>query len=223
MPPPPPSSPPPAGTTTPPSPAPAGGVRLPSAGGTPVALTLRDGAIVCVCPPGVKRLTRDLVKIVKDNQVSWFHLPCVGNAPIKRSDALTFLGPSPSASMLQRAQNFAQKFICDGCSCEQKSLADFFMCRKCCSWQHGECMIFGEKGDKGGPVCNLCYINFLLNQEEIVKWQRRRLLLVAQEALEFLLDDDTLHDLESREFCMRFFRGFMRQVSQYCIISSSNH
>ncbi|CZT19616.1 uncharacterized protein RCC_05467 [Ramularia collo-cygni] len=198
-------------------------------------LHLPDTTITCVCPPGTQRLVKDLIMIVtKEKGITWLHRPCkqlpAGNdldvataqtdGDISMTDAAeersmaggplaAFLGPNPSQAMLTKAENFTSTFICDGpCDNSDKNFKDHFMCKKCLSWQHKKCMLYGEAGDRGGPVCNHCYMDFVVHHEEIKKWQRRRLMEAVQEATMFLTDPENQHEKWRRAWCTKFIGRF---------------
>lgn len=127
----------------------------------------------------------------------------------------SFLGANPSPDMRTKVKNFTGKFICDGpCEHVSKTLQDYSMCKKCLAWQHNECMLYGEEGDHGGPVCNHCYMNFLAHHEEIDRWQRRRLMEAVQETFMFLVDPETEHEVWRREWCKKFMQRFFHTVSE---------
>lgn len=215
-----------------------------------MTLQVGDLTINCVCPPGTRRLAKDLTMVAsKEKGVTWLHRPCKpfsakanllqptedaaafplpggsdqdnigegavvkhgGNDPAASLAAL--LGPAPTAGQLTKVKNFTEKFICDGCEAAPKGLKDYFTCKNCLSWQHVKCMIFGEKGDLGRPVCNHCYMDFLAHHEEIDRWQRRRLMEAVQEGIMFLIDPETSHEVWRREWCKKFLRRFFAAVS----------
>lgn len=194
-------------------------------------LHLRDAGITCVCPPnGPPRLAEDLIMTVTKSGITWMHRPCKPwaaageNQTINVTSSLKdpvsalrgLLGPNPTAEQLTKAKNFATKFICDGCDehAPRTLLKDHFMCKKCCAWQHKECMLYGEEGDVGGPVCNHCYMTFLLNYDAIRKWQRQRLMEAVQEAFMFLTDPETSHEVWRRAWLQKFFARFFAKVRE---------
>lgn len=192
------------------------------------SLHLRDSTISCVCPPGKHRLAKDLAMVVtKKKGVQWVHRTCkpwsakekVASPAVEIPPDHPFpafaglIGPYPTARQVELTKNFTSKFVCDGCVSDGTlSLKDYEQCKKCCGWQHKFCILYGEKGDCGGPVCNLCYMDFLVNHDEIRQWQRRRLMEAVQEAFMFLTDVETNHEVWRREWCQKFLTRFYRQV-----------
>jgi hypothetical protein len=199
-------------------------------------LHIHDGSIDCVCTPGTTRQAKDLVMISTQSGIGWIHVPCIvyaakaegsknttkgkQNAPKPGSDEWvasleSLTGPNPSAAKIQKAKNFATKFICDGTSCEgsEYPLNDYELCKKCLTWQHKECILYGkDERDCSGPVCNECYMEAYNNRDAILKWQRRRLLEAIQEAMMYLTDPDTAHEVWRREWCQKFVTRFMNAV-----------
>lgn len=199
-----------------------------------LSLHIADPAIICVCLPGTPRLAKDLAFLgdTQEHGVSWAHLPCTpDHAPGSvalvtqpSAAALTgFLGPNPPLKMLVKLKNFTTKFVCDGgCEHSERKLENYFTCKRCLAWQHEGCMLYGEKGDCGGPVCNHCYMDFLIHYDEVRKWQRRRLLEAIQEASMFLTDATTSHEVWRRAWLQRFIRRFISTVRSALVFTYFN-
>lgn len=207
------------------------------------ALSLHDSKIKCVCPPGAIRLAKDIVFMgaTKDGP-RWTHLPCKPYAAamaaetaekvknlIKRAPpagtafdpeaAITkLLGHAPNEKQRLFLKHFTSTFHCDG-PCEGlKAHADFFLCKKCCAWQHKPCKLYGDPQDRGGPVCNRCYMSFMLHREEIVEWQRKRLLLAVKEGWDYLKNPENRHQEWRRAWIRRWLARFFHHVRHLCLL-----
>ncbi|CAK4031855.1 Hypothetical predicted protein [Lecanosticta acicola] len=162
------------------------------------SLTVRDSTIRCHCPKGTKRYAKDLLftGMTEEGPV-WIHQTCQSKDQAKKDFAQmmkmmdegklnNFIKEDDPARLRLMARNFNSKFHCDGPCNGSENLKDYFLCTKCHAWQHKPCMLYGEKGDANGPVCNRCFMSFLLHREEIMEWQRKRLLEAVREAWKFL-------------------------------------
>jgi hypothetical protein len=124
-----------------------------------------------------------------------------------------FIGPVASPEQRQKVKNFTSTFRCDGpCPGDSRTLSDFSLCKKCMSWQHKGCQLYGDPRDRGGPVCNQCYIDYVVHHDQIEKWQRRQLLRAVQAAVKYLKDPDTMHQTWRRKWCRDLVQGFFAKV-----------
>jgi hypothetical protein len=105
--------------------------------------------------------------------------------------ALTIFNPADAQeNLLHRLKHVSTTFRCDAPCRGSNRLIDWFWCKKCCSWQHRACMLYGEPGDRGGPVCNVCYKHFFDHIHEFRAWQKQRQLEVVRHAWAFLNEAD---------------------------------
>lgn len=131
---------------------------------------------------------------------------------------MALLGENPTAQMIEKLENFTTQFICDGpCEETDKKLKDFFTCKRCLTWQHRKCMLYGEKGDSGGPVCNHCYVEFVAHHKEVQLWQRRRLQEAVQEGYMIMFDRKLDQQVWRRAWLQRFIHRFFAGVRSSCI------
>lgn len=203
----------------------------------PFSVSLRDSAIKCVCSPGTIRLAKDIVFMgVSKDGPRFTHLPCkpyIASMPegsaeqiekLVRESTLSgqtfnpgdlvkkILGHDLNKKQQLLTKNYTSRFHCDGPCPGTKHLSEYFMCEKCCAWQHKSCMLYGDEQDRGGPVCNPCYINFVVNHEEITAWQRKRLLMVAKECWNYLSDPENSHQEWRRAWCRAWLARFFAKV-----------
>ncbi|KJY00218.1 hypothetical protein TI39_contig339g00025 [Zymoseptoria brevis] len=204
----------------------------------PVSLHLHDDSITCVCPPGTSRLPKDMVMTINSGKdITWTHLSSgesslvvdvkrgthggdgsssAGRNPMERF--ATLLGPNPSPEQCEKVKNLTSTFRCDGpCPGKERTLLDFFLCKKCMAWQHKECQLFGDARDRGGPVCNQCYVDFVVHHDEIDQWQRRQMLRAVHEAVKYLRDPDTMHQTWRRKWCRDLVAGFWAKNKDHFI------
>jgi hypothetical protein len=92
--------------------------------------------------------------------------------------------------ILDRLKHASTTFYCNAPCPGSDRLVDWFWCKKCCGWQHRACMLYGEPGDRGGPVCNVCYKQFFEHIHEYRAWQKQRQLEVVRHAWVFLSEAD---------------------------------
>ncbi|USW54510.1 hypothetical protein Slin15195_G078290 [Septoria linicola] len=201
-------------------------------------ISQHDSNIKCVCPPGMKRNAKDLIKIQTDNAITWYHAPCrpflsaISEAAIAASETLlrdsssaneasgdmhvltermltTALGPNVSEKQLQKIRNITSKFRCDGPCRGSTNRRDYFWCHLCYAWQHKPCMLFGDEGDRGRPVCNLCYVHAMMHQDDRDLWQSKRLAQAAAEALQFIRDSESKGKIDQLAFAAKFLAAFL--------------
>lgn len=189
-------------------------------------ITSRDSTIKCTCPAGTKRNSKDLeYGGITQQGPFWIHKTC--KQPYTASEDFARMleyvkakadgkkpkftsSEDPAIARLQ-LKNYSSVFHCDGPCKGSPKWSEYFNCKKCCAWQHKPCMLYGEEGDVNGPVCNRCYMSFLLHRDEIVEWQRKRLLEAVNDAWQYLKkakeDNTGLHWRKdvARKFLTRFF------------------
>lgn len=136
--------------------------------------------------------------------------------PIPRLQRLQMLGRLSDEDRA-RLNRIASTFRCDGPCKGSEQIADYFWCKKCFGWQHKDCMLYGETGDKGGPVCNHCFMNFLLHFDEIKRWQRLRQLEVIHEAWNYLHDPYNQNQPWRLNIVKGILWGFMVEVRHDCV------
>lgn len=212
---------------------------------TPRSLRIaqHDSNIKCACPPGTKRVAKDLIKIRADNTVTWYHMPCrpflfaTSETAITSSETLlrystsaaetpgdihvlaermlgNALGPNASEKQLQKIRNITSEFRCDGPCRGSTSRKDYFWCYLCYAWQHRPCMLFGDEGDCGRPVCNPCYIHAMMHEDDRNLWQSKRLAQAAAEALRFIRDSENKGKVDQFVFANKFLAAFLSKVLQ---------
>ncbi|KAK4498708.1 hypothetical protein PRZ48_009218 [Zasmidium cellare] len=196
---------------------------------TAFPLSLHDATIKCVCPPGTTRLAKDIVFLgANKGGPVWAHLPCkpfTTNMPAEKAEQIKalinaagtpdisehvtkMLGHAPNEQQQLFIKHFTSTFHCDGPCENPKPRSEFFLCKKCCAWQHKPCMLYGDRQDRGGPVCNRCYMSFLLHRDEIVDWQRQRLLLAVKEGYIYLNNPENRHQEWRRAWIRRWLARF---------------
>ena len=207
---------------------------------------------MCICEPGTKRHPVDMLKIQQSNSFIWVHMKCQPlRAEMSKEAASTFdevvyrtehahedpdemrvltekmlavtLDPNPTEQQLKALRNVTTKFHCDGPCRGSFDHDQWFWCHLCCGWQHTECMLFGDEGDKGRQICNPCYLNHMLHEEEQEAWRKTRLAKAAMDALAFLQtyrDEKkckhhllTWHRDEQAKFASQFLAKFLYKVS----------
>lgn len=207
-----------------------------------VRVTLRDPGIQCACPPGTIRRSQEMALVNAQGSLSWIHLTCqpyrkaviadqtapmreklrraaekaqdssISAQEVTKSTLLAGLGPHATESQKVKLNNLT-RFICDGPCLTSHDATTYRRCERCLTWQHLPCMLYGDEHDKGGPVCNQCYMNFLLQREEIRAWQKKQLAQAAFEALKFIRDPGTQHETWRMNFAASFLAKFIKQVS----------
>ena len=105
------------------------------------------------------------------------------------------------------------RFHCDGPCQGSEDLKDYLLCNQCYHFQHMECMLYGEEGDNGGPVCNVCYMEFMHRHSEIVKWQKQRLETVVKEATKYLCDPHLADQKTLRGWMVKMLTSICKAVS----------
>lgn len=217
-----------------------------------VRVVMRDDGIMCICTPGKKRDAGDMLKIQQMNTFIWVHMPCEPlQAEMSKEAASKFeevlyrtkhahedpdemrvltekmlaitLNPDATEQQLKSLRNVTEKFHCDGPCRGSFDHMEWFWCHLCCGWQHNECMLFGDEGDKGRRICNPCYLNHMLHEEEQEAWRKERLAKAAMDALSFLRtfrDPDYYHHLltwqdrgEQAKVASQFLAKFLYKVS----------
>lgn len=203
--------------------------------------TLRDPAIKCRCPAGTIRNRNEMVLVGTAGNITWMHLPCKPylaemsdervtkirekiQSVIPLSTGLstriqmqkilfTVLGPNATDAQREKAKNFISKYLCDGPCRGSRDRKDYFSCKQCWIWQHKTCMLYGDDGDHGGPVCNHCYVNFIRVQKEMVAWQKLRLVQAAKAAFEFIQKPGNARDKWRFAWCKNFLGRLLYHVS----------
>ncbi|KXT05036.1 hypothetical protein AC578_10308 [Pseudocercospora eumusae] len=184
---------------------------------------LRDSAIKCKCALGTLRRRKEMVFTgVRDGMLTWMHLPCkpyLAEVPeemvarirerIKLVTAnpdglrtsvqmqnilLRILGSNATDEQKRKVANIVATYRCDPPCKGSKDKKDYFCCKKCWAWQHKNCMLYGDIGDHGGPVCNHCYLYFISIQKELKAWQQMRLCSAAKSAFKFIRNPANLQD-----------------------------
>lgn len=209
----------------------------------PIPLSLHDAAIECVCPPGTTRLAKDIAFTGATKAgPRWIHVPCKSlTAELSPEEAAEFkakvkdasaaydplkhmtrqLGHAPYKKQRLFLKHFTSTFRCDGPCDGPKSTSDWILCQKCCAWQHKPCMLYGDRRDRGGPVCNRCYMSFLLHRDEIVAWQRRRLLEAVKQGWIYLNNPENCHQQWRRAWIRRWLARFFEHnqvvFQKYCV------
>lgn len=200
----------------------------------PFPLSLHDATIKCVCPPGTTRLAKDIVFVgTSKEDPHWVHLPCkpyTVNVSAETTDQVKaivnaaagtldisahvtqVLGHPPNEKQRLFWKHFTSRFHCDGPCEDPKPRSEFLLCKKCCAWQHKPCMLYGDPQDRGGPVCNRCYMSFLLHRDEIIEWQRKRLLLAVKEGWIYLSNPENYHQEWRRAWIRRWLARFFEHV-----------
>jgi hypothetical protein len=201
------------------------------------SLAMRDPAIQCACLDGTSRPTKEMVLASASGGLTWMHI-CKAPArkfsvaaEAKVQEMVQFasknvgisaesdraqlrklleevIGPNRTDEERRKIEHYISKYRCDGPCTGSKNLKDWINCKECWSWQHVECMLYGEKGDRGGPVCNHCYMNFLLHQDECIAWQKKRLAQAALEAWGFIRNPAN----RGREWQLEYARKFLGRV-----------
>lgn len=206
-----------------------------------------DDDIMCVCASGTERHPKDMLKIRQGNHFIWVHMPCQPFlAEISEATASTLkvalyrtqqttrnehdvkalteqmlatsLNPNPTERQLKQVRNLTSTFHCDGACRGSTDHAAFFWCHLCCAWQHRECMLFGDEGDKGRPICNPCYIDHMIHEKEYEAWQKKRLVQAALDALDFIRNFKdhhllTWHPHQQAKFARKFLAKMLFKVS----------
>ena len=121
----------------------------------------------------------------------------------------------------KRLEEHKFSFHCDGPCSGSEDLDDYMVCKQCFSMQHVPCMLYGEQSDRGGPVCNKCYMEFMFRREEILEWQRQRLMLTVQEASKYLLDPKMMGQKALRDWMMQMMADICKNVS-LCFLLNVN-
>lgn len=103
-------------------------------------------------------------------------------------------------------------FRCDAPCTGSNRLCDYFWCKKCCGWQHRACMRYGEPGDRGGPVCNVCYKHFFDHIHEYRAWQKQRQLEVVRHAWAFMVAPENQCQTWRLNLVKGFLWGFLVEV-----------
>lgn len=128
--------------------------------------------------------------------------------------AAKMLGPEATAEQRLKLKHFTSEFHCDGPCRGSTKIDDYLLCKKCCAWQHKNCMLYGEEGDVGRPVCNRCFMISLARRGNTVRWQRKQLVQAVQEAWMFFKDPTNRHQAWRRAYARRFLAAFFLKVSQ---------
>ncbi|KAK4630254.1 uncharacterized protein CLAFUR5_07848 [Fulvia fulva] len=203
-----------------------------------IVISPRDPNIKCACPAGTVRFQVDLELSDIDGVPTWLHKPCMSTNPLnqanisgstgessanasltsdtatatKRVDpeqlAAKLFGPEATAEQRVRLKHFTSEFRCDGPCTGSTKIDDYSLCNKCSAWQHKECMLYGEEGDVGGPICNRCFMIFLARRETTIRWQRKQMLHAVQEAWKFFRDPANRHQVERRAHARKFLAAF---------------
>ncbi|KAF7185923.1 hypothetical protein HII31_12796 [Pseudocercospora fuligena] len=184
---------------------------------------LRDSAIKCKCPLGTLRRRKEMVFTgVRDGMLTWMHLPCkpylaevsedlvarireriklvtanpdgLSTSIQMKNTLLRILGPNATDEQKRKVANIVSTYRCDPPCRGSKDKKDYFCCKKCWAWQHKKCMLYGDNGDHGGPVCNHCYLHFISIQKELKAWQQMRLCSAAKSAFKFIRNPANLQD-----------------------------
>ena len=203
---------------------------------------LRDSAIKCKCPLGTLRRRKEMVFTgVRDGILTWMHLPCkpylaeVSEELVARirerielvtanSDGLStsiqmqnillrILGSNATNEQKRKVANIVSTYRCDPPCKGSKDKKDYFCCKKCWAWQHKKCMLYGDHGDHGGPVCNHCYLQFISIQKELKAWQQMRLCSAAKSAFKFIRNPANLQDEGRFTVAENFLKRLLTKVS----------
>lgn len=197
--------------------------------------TLRDPTIHCTC--GTTRPPKEELVFAGHGELSpsWVHIAChprAAAAPLQvdlttqiatgskgsklalDTIILGMAGPQPTREQVIKIKNFRTRFHCDGPCTGSTKIVDFFLCRKCCGWQHKECMLYGDAPQEKNPVCNRCYVSFIVHHDEVVGAQRRQLVRAVTSAFEYLMDPDHEHEAWRRGRCIQLVSQFLEDVSR---------
>ncbi|KXT14056.1 hypothetical protein AC579_10530 [Pseudocercospora musae] len=203
---------------------------------------LRDSAIKCKCPLGTLRRRKEMVFTgVRDGMLTWMHLPCkpyLAELPedlmarireriklvTSNSDGLSInvqmqnillrvLGSNATDGQKRKVANIVSAYRCDPPCKGSKDKKDYFCCKKCWAWQHKNCMLYGDNGDHGGPVCNHCYIHFISIQKELKAWQQVRLCSAAKSAFKFIRNPANLEDEGRFTVAEKFLKRLLTKAS----------